>query len=356
MGKIDDATIQRVLERADIVEVVSDFVELKQKGPRWIGLCPFHDDQHATNFSVYPGKQCYTCFACGAKGDVVKFLREHERLSFPDAIRWLGKKYGIPVDDVPLDYTPPPPRPKPEPLPTLEIPMEMVKPGRIEKDLFVKWMADLPWDTAQRARIDEALREYHVGHSRSGFTVFWQMDEQGRVRTGKMMKYKADGHRDKESKYNFDWVHSALHRKGLIDTSKVDVKPCLFGLHLLNKYPQADVCIVESEKTAVLMAVAYGNNYRQVWMACGGKENINKDKLAPIIRQGRNIILYPDRDGVKEWQRKANDLNYLNILVDAKPVTDWWKPQDGEKADIADVVVRSIIEHNQTECYGKREI
>lgn len=348
MGKIDDTTIQRVLDRADIVEVISDFVELKQKGARWIGLCPFHDDRHATNFSVYPSKQCYTCFACGAKGDVVKFLMEHERLSFPDAIRWLGRKYGIPVDDAPLNYTPPPARPKPKPLPVLEIHPGYVKPGRLEADNLVNWIATVPWDASQRARIVEVLKEYHVGHSRWGFTVFWQIDNDGRVRTGKMMKYKADGHRDKENKYNFDWVHSALNRQHIIDTSKVEVKPCLFGMHLLDMYKGADVKIVESEKTALIMAIAYGNHEKSLWMACGGLENINKEKLAPIMREGRRIVLYPDRDGVAAWKKKAHELNYLNIVVDARPVTEWWKPQDGEKADIADVVVRSIIEHSKT--------
>ena len=348
MGKIDDSTIQQVMDKADIVEVIGDFVELKQQGPRWIGLCPFHDDKHATNFSVYPSKQCYTCFACGAKGDVVKFLMEHERMSFPDAIRWLGKKYNIPVDDVPLNYTPPPPRPKPEPLPMLEITKGYVRPGRIEEDNLVNWMLTVPWDGAQRARIVEVLKEYHVGHSRTGFTVFWQIDEEGKVRTGKMMKYKTDGHRDKESQYNFDWVHSVLNRQHIIDTSKVEVKPCLFGLHLLDKYKGADVCIVESEKTAVLMAIAYGNHEKQLWMACGGLQNISKEKLDPIIKQGRRIVLYPDRDGVEAWKKKAYALGYINMTVDARPVTKWWKPQDGEKADIADVVVRSIIEHQKT--------
>ena len=348
MGKIDDTTIQRVLDRADIVDVISDFVELKQKGARWIGLCPFHDDRHATNFSVYPSKKCYTCFACGAKGDVVKFLREHEKLSFPDAIRWLGRKYGIPVDDVPLNYTPPPPRPKPKPLPVLEIHPGYVKPGRLEADNLVNWIGSVPWDNSQRARIEKVLNEYHIGHSRWGFTVFWQIDNEGKVRTGKMMKYKADGHRDKEIKYNFDWVHSALSRQHIIDTSKVEVKPCLFGMHLLDIYKGADVKIVESEKTALIMAIAYGNHEKQVWMACGGLENINKEKLAPIMKEGRRIVLYPDRDGVAAWKKKAYELNYLNIVVDARPVTEWWKPQDGEKADIADVVVRSIIEHSKT--------
>lgn len=347
MSKIDETTIQRVIERADIVEVIGDFVELKKKGARYLGLCPFHDDRHATNFSVYPSKQCYRCFACEAKGDVVKFLMEHERLSFPDAIRWLGKKYGIPVDDVPLDYTPPAPRPKPQPLPMLEISKGYVRPGRIEIDNLVCWIASVPWDGAQQARILEVLEEYHIGHSRWGFTMFWQIDKEGRVRTGKMMKYKTDGHRDKESKYNFDWVHSLMNRQHLIDTDKVEVKPCLFGLHLLNKYKGADVCIVESEKTAIIMAIAYGNHVKQVWMACGGLQNISKEKLAPIMKEGRRIVLYPDRDGVKEWEKKAHELDYLNITVDARPVREWWKPCDGEKADIADVVVRSITEHQR---------
>lgn len=345
MGKIDETTIQRVIERADIVEVIGDFVELKKKGARYIGLCPFHDDNHATNFSVYPAKQCYRCFACEAKGDVVKFLMEHEKLSFPDAIRWLGRKYGIPVDDVPLDYTPPAPRPKTEPLPMLEIHKGYVRPGRIKADNLVNWIASVQWDASQRARIVAVLKDYHIGHSRWGFTVFWQIDNEGIVRTGKMMKYKSDGHRDKESKYNFDWVHSVMNRQHLIDTDKVEVKPCLFGLHLLDKYKGADVCIVESEKTAIIMAIAYGNHAKQVWMACGGLQNISKEKLAPIMKEGRRIVLYPDRDGVKEWEKKARELDYLNITVDARPVTEWWKPCDGEKADIADVVVRSITEH-----------
>ena len=347
MGRIDETTIQRVLDAADIVEVISDFVELKQKGARWLGLCPFHDDKHATNFSVYPAKQCFTCFACGAKGGVVEFLKMHERLSFPDVIRWLGKKYSIPVDDVPLDYIPPPPRPKPAPLPMLVIPDGMVRSGRLEEDALVRWLRSVPWDGAQRARIDKVLAEYKIGHSRMGYTVFWQIDEDGRARTGKMMLYKPDGHRDKETPYNFSWVHSTLNRKHLIDTSKAEVKQCLFGLHLLNAYPNAEVKIVESEKTAIIMAIAYGNHYGQVWMACGGAENLTRERLAPIIKSKRSITIYPDRDKVAEWTAKASNMGYLHMSVDSVPVTKWWKLCDGEKADIADVVVRGIIERHK---------
>lgn len=348
MAKIDNDTIQRVLDRADIVEVISDFVTLKKKGARYIGLCPFHDDKHATNFSVYPAKQCYTCFACEAKGDVVKFLMEHEHITFPDAIRWLGKKYGIIVDDVPLNYTPSPSRPKPEPLPMMELPMSMVTTKeQLDDDLLVRWIkTGIRWDGVQRRRIEQVMKDYHVGHSKQGMTMWWQIDDQAIVRTGKMMRYRADGHRDKSNGYNFDWVHSALYRSHKYDETKVEAHPTLFGLHLLNRYSTATVCIVESEKTALLMAIAYGNHAAQVWMACGGLNMLNRERLAPIIKQHRNIILFPDRDGISKWRLKAEQLRYDRIMVDAEPVTKWWLPEDGEKADIADVVVRSLNGRN----------
>jgi hypothetical protein len=163
-----------------------------------------------------------------------------------------------------------------------------------------------------------------------------------------MMLYKADGHRDKESRYNFDWIHAALYRdpRSGYSADKTDMKTCLFGLHLLDKYTkpgvEQTVCIVESEKTALLMAIAYGNHANQVWMACGGLSNINRDKLAPLIRQHRHITLYPDRDGVAAWKQRAEQLHYDRISVDTDPVLKWWKPEDGEKADIADVVVRMM--------------
>jgi hypothetical protein len=112
----------------------------------------------------------------------------------------------------------------------------------------------------------------------------------------------------------------------------------------LNRYPHATVNIVESEKTAVLMAIAYGNHATQVWMACGGLEMLSRERMKPIIEQGRKVVLYPDRDGIAKWKAKAKQIGYDQIHVDTDPVLKWWKPQDGEKADIADVVVRILNE------------
>ena len=360
MAKIPDDVIKAVIDATKIEDVISDFVKLRKAGVNLTGICPFHDDQHDGNFIVRPstisperGGNTYRCFACDAKGDAVKFLMDHENMTFVDAIRWLGKKYSIEVDDVPLDWTPPPPRPTPPPLPTLYIPMSIVKSRTsLENNALVEWIrTGIKWDTVQRKRVDEVLTAYLVGSSVYGHTIFWQIDNEGKVRTGKMMRYKSDGHRDKTAAWNFDYIHAALFRDQRhpeYDDTKMEVRQCLFGLHLMNHYKYKDVaqtvCIVESEKTALLMAIAYGNNAKQVWMACGGLGSLNATRLAPLIADHRNIILYPDRDGIEAWKQKAEQLHYDRVTIDTTPVTQWWRPEDGEKADIADVVIRILNE------------
>ena len=370
MPGIDDLTIQRIKDAADIVDVVGDFVDLKKRGVRYLGLCPFHDDRHIGSFVVYPKKNVFKCFKCDAKGGPVEFVMKHEGLSFPDAIRWLGKKYLIDTDMNNFNYTPPPPRPKPAPLQMLTLPFDMVtsrEDGR-EENTLVAWLRNgIAWDHCQRQRIGKVLEAYHLGtNRRNGMTIFWQIDEQQRVRTGKMMLYRQDGHRDRDTRYNFDWVHSALSRHwdderhemtydppypfpDLFDPSKQEPIQTLFGMHLLNAYGKTgQVNIVESEKTAIIMAIAYGNHSGDVWMACGGIEMLSRERLAPIIKQHRRIVLYPDRDGIDRWRAKGENLHYDRLHINVEPVLKWWRDGDGEKADVADVVVRIINEASPT--------
>ena len=381
MPKIERNKIEKVLESAKIEEVIKDCLGsygpdnksgLKKVGVRYEALCPFHDDKSLGSFVVYPKGNCYKCFACGAKGGVVDFLMKHEGLSYPDAIRWLGKKYNIDVDSVDVNWTYTP-RPAPPPLDLLTLPMPMVKKTMtaIAQDNLVKWiMNNIRWDYVQSLRVMPVLAEYCVGHGKNGHTIFWQIDEQKRVRTGKMMKYYPQGHpkfghRDKEASWNFDFIHSTLSRHwdeehgvmtdeppypfpNIYNPDKQEPQLTFFGMHLLDKYGKsATVNIVESEKTAVLMAIAYGNHATQVWMACGGLEMITRERLKPIIDRGRRIVLFPDRDGIEKWKVKAEQMHYERLTIDTKPVTEWWKTEDGEKADIADVVIRII--NNSTE-------
>lgn len=93
---IDQATIDRIMNAAQIVEVVSDFVSLRKRGVNYTGLCPFHDEK-TPSFSVSPSKGICKCFSCGKGGNPVHFIMEHEQLSFQDALKYLAKKYSIEI-------------------------------------------------------------------------------------------------------------------------------------------------------------------------------------------------------------------------------------------------------------------
>lgn len=86
------------MNASNIVEVISDFVSLRKTGTSYKGLCPFHDDR-TPSFSVSPVKGVYKCFSCGAAGNVVKFIMEHEQLNYPEALKWLANKYHIEVHE-----------------------------------------------------------------------------------------------------------------------------------------------------------------------------------------------------------------------------------------------------------------
>ena len=100
---IDRATIDKILDAAQIVDVVSEFVTLKKKGVNHVGLCPFHDDK-TPSFYVSPAKGLCKCFACGKGGNAVHFIMEHEQLSYWEALRWLAKKYHIEIQERELTH------------------------------------------------------------------------------------------------------------------------------------------------------------------------------------------------------------------------------------------------------------
>ncbi|MCC3156991.1 DNA primase [Hymenobacter sp. 15J16-1T3B] len=98
MALIPKETIDQVLHYADIVEVVGDFVSLKKKGQNLWACCPFHHEK-SPSFSVAPAKGIYKCFGCGKAGDVVRFVMDIESVSYPEAIKWLAKKYGVEIKE-----------------------------------------------------------------------------------------------------------------------------------------------------------------------------------------------------------------------------------------------------------------
>ena len=363
MAQIDNLTAQKIKDAASVVDVIGDFYDLKKKGTKYMCLCPFHNDRHIGSFVISPRKNTYSCYSCGAHGDAIQFLMEKQGLSYPDALRWLAKKYSIVIPEDEHDkwsdrlnaiiekarqaearriqaqqqqvktlYLP------------LETPAEMMK--QTGSSDLVRWLYSLPWNDDQRGRLPKMLKNYAVGVSRDGLSVFWQIDEQALVHTGKMMRYRPDGHRDKEAQYNFDWVHAKLFRQGIYNEDEYDYETCLFGQHLLPFCPKAQIHLVESEKTAIIMATYYGNMTKNLWLATGGLQFFDRKHIQVLIDQGRDIVVYPDKDGSKAWSEKTlalvKETGYDRLKVNPTIVSNQWRPEDGPKADIADITLRTM--------------
>lgn len=224
----------------------------------------------------------------------------------------------------------------------IEIDIEKANKSRAcyEKNTFVKWVRSLPWDDDQRVRLELALELYNVGTTKDGGVIWWQIDEDMVVRTGKKMLYNPEtGKRLKDSEGNsigFNWIHSIM-KFG----DDYELVQCLFGEHLLKYFPKATVCVVESEKTAILMSAYDCDAFKEhIWLATGGKYNLSETRLYPLRK--RNILLYPDKDAVEDWRERINDIPYKHMILNEKWTRTIWQEEDGEKADIGDSILRLI--------------
>ncbi len=95
---ISQITIQQILSRIDIIDIVGSFVKLKKRGTNYLGLCPFHNE-NTPSFTVSPAKEIYKCFGCGKSGNTISFLMEHEKYSYAEALRWLANRYNVEVEE-----------------------------------------------------------------------------------------------------------------------------------------------------------------------------------------------------------------------------------------------------------------
>jgi DNA primase len=95
---IPQETIQQIISRIDIIEIINSFVRLKKRGTNYIGLCPFHNEK-SPSFTVSPSKEIYKCFGCGRSGNAISFLMEHEKYSYVEALKWLAAKYNVEIEE-----------------------------------------------------------------------------------------------------------------------------------------------------------------------------------------------------------------------------------------------------------------
>ncbi len=162
--------------------------------------------------------------------------------------------------------------------------------------LFDHYFMDCP--TIQRL-----MSEYYLGCTGNGSVIFWQIDSQNRIRTGKIMRYNPDtGKRIKKESGAIDWMHAKMKRAGMLIDSWT-LSQCLFGEHLLRKRPEDTVCLVEGEKSAV---IGSGFMPEYIWLATGGKQNLKSEKCECL--KGRNVVLFPDLGAFDAWKEKGESI------------------------------------------------
>lgn len=197
-----------------------------------------------------------------------------------------------------------------------------------EQNNFVKYLHS----RFNAETVDQLIKEYHIGTSsrwNGGTTIFWQVDISGNIRTGKLIKY--DAVTGKRYKNKTNWAHSVMQLPGF------NLKQCLFGEHLLGKYPHKPVGLVESEKTAII-----ASNYfpELVWLASGGANSINKEKVK--VLRTREIILFPDASASGEiynnWCEIAKKYGFSCSDFIEKNATDEQKVRGIDIADLLESV------------------
>ncbi len=219
----------------------------------------------------------------------------------------------------------------PVPKPVSVIPVELFKHSLMnyERNNFVKFLIGLFGNEIA----EKLISQYFIGTSKhwNGATVFYQIDNEGKIRTGKIILYNpVTGKRNKETKPPVQWVHKALK------LPDYELKQCLFGEHILSIEPLKPVAIVESEKTAIIASI-YLPQY--IWLASGAKEGLNNEKCK--VLSGRNVTLFPDLNCFEKWNSKAKELSSITRFQVSSLLEDRATEADKiQGLDIADYLVK----------------
>jgi hypothetical protein len=227
------------------------------------------------------------------------------------------------------------------------LPFNMVEATLInyESNQLVQWLSTLPGWSPELA--EQTAITYNVGTGKAdtdvdGWPIYWQIDNQHEVRSGKLIRYdKNTGKRIKSDGFNFTWIHSLLQKAGRLptDVSKWSLQQCLFGLHLIQPDDSRPVAIVEGEKTALISSQYLPS---MIWVSTGQLNGLNMDKLKPL--KGRKIVLFPDKGkAFQEWQKIANELQgYFDISV--SNLLENKAPSEHDGYDLADYLTAFNIQ------------
>lgn len=310
---------------------------IRKKGTVYTTNCPWHDDQHPslTLYERTNENRCY-CFSCGKGGSVIDFVMQHEQWTFQEACQWLSNEFGI--STYADSYQIPRPKPRPivkqaEPVYTY-IPMEMVEQLVSVRNSLCQCLMKMFHPSAVEWLCEEYMLGCYSVKDTDNYTVFPNIDIKGRVCNLKVQHYDTDLE-SKRFAHNDGlcfWLGSRWAEEGRLPKDALFNSSCLFGEHLLSRYPDSVVALVESPKNALFGALEHP---QLTWVATGSKNMLKREVLEPL--RGRNVIVIPDCDAVDLWtQTLARMQDLANFTV-----SDYCRRGAAEnqpKFDIADYI------------------
>lgn len=370
---------------------------LKKAGSRWVTNCPWHDDKHPslTLYETSHENRCH-CFACGQGGTPIDFVMAKEGIDFKEACEKLAGTFGgrgfyqnemgkmgkmgkaekPEFPEYPENPESPgnPATPTPPP-PTAYIPRQWLEAHVSAENSFSRCLLQM----FNPALVDHLTEEYLLGCYDNGTyedcVLFPSIDVEGRIRNVKVQHYCTDphserfAHADKRCCY---WLGTKLAKEGMIeipdypDTPECPECPenpgkpgkpdnpenpgtpekpksppttphfnnnCLFGEHLLRRYPHSVVALVESPKNALVGAAVQP---RYVWVATGSKGMLKRSVLE--VLQGRQVMVFPDRDALDDWKAALHTMRDI-ATFSVSDFSETFATQGDTKFDIADYVV-----------------
>lgn len=403
----------KVKDAADILEVVGWYRQLRKRGAKHFGCCLFHDDRRPS-MEVDPRKGLCHCYSCNAGGSVFDVVMQMEGLNFGQAVKFLAKQFHIEsfvaddknaAEDTAIPNKPTAPKQRQ----LQDAPRHICRPTiaqinaatRHYRRTSLYWYLCRVFDPVE---VDRTFDAYKVGGSSYvGFggglaTCFPYIGMDGAIVDCKLMNYDPDTGSSKDKQKNRLPVNNALylllsafkdkakkkacsraaeagHRPtcpddeeaafvryypfiAALETEDIRAPWCNFGDHLLAGRPDAEVCLVESEKTAVIASIAYGERYPdKVWIAVGSKSKLTPAKCVERCEpyRGHKVVIYPDYDGYfDEWKTDKNGKkrfvigwkSICKILLeagfDAEIDTTVSRLHCEKNDDLADVIIRAM--------------
>lgn len=310
---------------------------LQRAGSAYKCLCPWHEDSHPS-LTLYErtGENRCHCFSCRRGGSVIDLVMQQRGYTFREASEWLAREYGIGANAARGSRKPlPKPVPRPTPVETAYtyIPTEMADELVSADNSLCQCLMRM----FQPEAVEWLTEEYRLGcyamNGHDNCTVFPSIDRHGRVCNLKVQLYETEplsprfGHCDKAVCY---WLGSIWARQGRLPKDAVFRSACLFGEHLLPRYPDSVVALVESPKNALFGALAH---QQMTWVATGNKGALRREVLMPL--RGRDVLVIPDADAVGEWSAAIAAMSDLANFT----VSDFCRrmaPEGQPKFDIAD--------------------